>query len=234
MDNTKNLKKAWLSSLSFLDDPTINTSIVVILLLYSSQIFSNINMFMGNFYRFSIVRLIVLLLIIYVAPKDTTIAILLTISYLVSLHFMMYNENFVSSKPSEEQINTIKNKMMNKMMGKMKNISEEDMMGKMKNISEEDMMGKSGSKMKEHFFPMQTQDNVEPSFNPTMPQKNMKKINKQQQQQPESECMQLYTPRFEQLSNVCEPTSTFKGELNAQGLNYPEGFDSTVMGSPLS
>ena len=45
--------------------------------------------------------------------------------------------------------------------------------------------------------------------------------------------MKEYTPKFEAVGNVCEPVATFKGELNAQGLNFPEGFDTNVVGSVL-
>lgn len=95
MDTMKNIKKQWLNSLVFLDNCIVNSVIVVILLLYSSTIFENINMFIGNLYKFSIVKLVVLLLIIYVAPKDIVIALLLTISYVISLNYSV-KENFVS------------------------------------------------------------------------------------------------------------------------------------------
>lgn len=234
MDNTKNLKKTWLNSLSFLDNCTVNSVIVVILLLYSSQIFSNINIFVGNFYRFAIIRLIVLFLIIYVAMKDTTIAILLTISYIVSLHFMMYNENFVSgSGTNEEQSSMIKS------------IVKE----KVKSMIEEEIKDKIKAQMsKEHFFPMQNNPDNGGSFDPQfeMPKKIQKKMNKAPVNNSSSltneECMQLYTPRFEELSNVCEPVATFKDEFNAQGLNYPQGHysnsyqgsDLNIMGHPLN
>ena len=47
------------------------------------------------------------------------------------------------------------------------------------------------------------------------------------------DCKSLYTPEFEAVGNVCSPVSTFQNELNAQGLNSPEGFGGDVMGSPL-
>ena len=47
-------------------------------------------------------------------------------------------------------------------------------------------------------------------------------------------CMQNYVPKFESVGNVCSPTATFKNELNAQGLNFPEGFNSPDIGSPLN
>ena len=47
------------------------------------------------------------------------------------------------------------------------------------------------------------------------------------------ECKSLYTPHFEAVGDVCDSVHTFKNELNAQGLNSPEGFDGDVMGAPL-
>ena len=93
MSNINNLKKMWLNSLSFLDNCTINSIIVIILLLFASKIFKNINHFVGKLYNYSIIRVIVLLLIIYVAPKDVTIAILLSICYIISLHYMKHHKH---------------------------------------------------------------------------------------------------------------------------------------------
>ena len=76
----KGMKKIWNSSLAFLDNCYLNAIIVIILVLYSSTIFDNINSFIGNMYNLSIIKLIVLLLIIYVMPKDPTIGVLLAVS----------------------------------------------------------------------------------------------------------------------------------------------------------
>ena len=97
----KNLCKLWMNSLSFLDNCVINSIIVIILVLYSSTIFDNINSFVGNIYNFSIIRLLVLLVIIYITPKSPTIGILLGISYIVSLSYMVNAEN-ISEKYSNK------------------------------------------------------------------------------------------------------------------------------------
>ena len=101
MDNIKNISKVWISSLSFLDNYIVNAVIIIILFLYTSNIFTNINSFVGNLYNFSVVRLIVLLLIIYISPKSPTIGILLAISYILSVQYSN-NETFVSKNTSEE------------------------------------------------------------------------------------------------------------------------------------
>jgi len=190
----KNLCKLWMNSLSFLDNCVINSIIVIILVLYSSTIFDNINSFVGNIYNFSIIRLLVLLVIIYITPKSPTIGILLGISYVVSLSYMVNAEN----------------------------------------ISE-----KYSNKGKEHFFPLVNENDVSNSFDVKLNNRTMNSrennekdvvINNTNSQE---SCMQNYTPKYETVSDVCNPTATFKNELNAQGLNFPEGFDHSVNGSPL-
>ena len=48
-----------------------------------------------------------------------------------------------------------------------------------------------------------------------------------------SDCKSLYTPQFESVGDVCNTVNTFNNELNAQGLNSPEGFNTNVIGAPL-
>ena len=80
----------------------------------------------------------------------------------------------------------------------------------------------------EHFFPVMNMNDDENSFNM---KSNNKKNNKDLSNK--QECMDLYVPQYETVGNVCEPVATFQGELNPQGLNFPEGFGSTTTGSPL-
>ena len=215
----KNINKAWMNSLSFLDNSIINSIIIIILVLYSSTIFDNINSFVGNIYNFSIVRLLVLLVIIYVSPKCPTIGILLGISYVISLSYMVNNENFTSPFPgfqgndsqNEEQNNYKRNIMVNPSVP-----------------------------VKEKFFPVVNEDDTSKSFDMRLKNTNVNTRSNGSDENRQSgsvnvpdSCMQNYTPRFEAVSDVCSPTATFKNELNAQGLNFPEGFDHSVNGSPL-
>ena len=84
MDNMKNINKMWINSLSFLDNSVINSIIVIILVLYSSTIFDNINSFIGNIYSYSIVRIIILLLTVY------WFTFLLTIKFLLGTQEFYY------------------------------------------------------------------------------------------------------------------------------------------------
>jgi len=218
----KNINKAWMNSLSFLDNSIINSIIIIILVLYSSTIFDNINSFVGNIYNFSIVRLLVLLVIIYVSPKCPTIGILLGISYVISLSYMVNNENFTSSFPGFQ--------------GNEYN----DLANEEQNNYKRNIMVNPSVPVKEQFFPLVNEDDTSKSFDMRLKNTNVNTRSNGSEEHRQSgsvnvpdSCMQNYTPRFEAVSDVCSPTATFKNELNAQGLNFPEGFDHTVNGSPL-
>ena len=281
MDNIKNLKKVWLNSLGFLDNCYINSIIVVILLLYTSELFENINISVGNLYQSGIIRVIILLLIVYISQKDTTIAILLAITYVISLQYKMYNENFISQKPSSINLQDIKHEIKKELQEEIEEIKESmepsNMMEPPMPPSGPAMGGQSGRKPKEyfmeppmppsgpamggqsgrkpeHFFPLKDSSNEH--FIPLMYNDkdfNINTASKKKQIQVQvkeenlsnvsnlnnsnlnnSECLNNYTPRFEEVGDVCSPVATFQNELNAQGLNFPEGFDSTGMGSPLN
>jgi hypothetical protein len=293
MDNMKNLKKTWLGALSFLDNNIVNCIIVVILVLYSSNIFYNINSFVGNLYNFSIIRLIVLLLIVFIAPKDVTIALLLSISYLVSLNYMINNENFESNLNYENEKfesmpapvrDYVKRKNLseenesfesrNSRLGGESNVSEENnRMQRVTNNSEENNeTPKRNNYLKynesfrnqvplpvkkqcppemvldgdgncvdrntvvENFFPMNN-TLEDSSFNINIRNRNKivteaKNVNASSTLN-EEVCLKNYRPNFESVGDVCSPTATFKDEFNAQGLNFPEGFNSPDIGSPL-
>ena len=81
----------------------------------------------------------------------------------------------------------------------------------------------------EGFFPMQqiTDQNFDSSY------KKKDNNDSDNNMLTENECIQNYVPQYESVGNVCSPTATFKNEFNTQGLNYPEGFNSPVIGSPL-
>lgn len=238
MDNMKNVKKMLLNSLSVLDNCYVNAIIVIILVLYCSNIFDNINSFVGNLYNFSIIRLIVLVLIIYVALKDSTIAILLAVSYLVTLPYMKHSENFnnyMSSYPMKKVESEVVESFfpLTNTQGSDFNMSLPNVN---KNAQGYNMAVLNGGSSQEKFdmkLPNVNSSNMNSTdFDMSLP--NLGKENhKKVQHMPES-CMENYDPQFEAVGDVCSPTATFKNELNAQGLNFPEGFNHTSVGSPLS
>jgi len=95
-----NIKQTIIKSLSFLDNSQINLAIVIILILYCSQLFSNINNIIEILYKYDIVKFLVLLVIAFVAHKDTNIAILLAVSYAISI---LNKENFIGAKSTSSK-----------------------------------------------------------------------------------------------------------------------------------
>lgn len=228
----KNINKVWMNSLSFMDNSIIKSIIIIILVLYSSAIFDNINSFVGNIYNFSIVRLLILLVIVYVSPKCPTIGVLLGISYVISLSYMVNNENFTAPLPvfqgNESNYSSYSSVSPT-------SVQEESQTNYKRNV----MVDRSVPAI-ETFFPLVNEDDTSKSFDMRLKNTNVNsRSNSNEEHRPSGNvnvpdsCMQNYTPRFETVSDVCSPTVTFKNELNAQGLNFPEGFDNTVNGSPL-
>jgi hypothetical protein len=221
----KNINKVWVNSLSFLDNSIVKSVIIIILVLYSSSIFDNINSFVGNIYNFSIVRLLILLVIVYVSPKCPTIGILLGISYVISLSYMVNNENFAPFQDNKFNYSPVSPT----------SVQEENQNNYKRNV----MVDRSVPAI-EPFFPLVNEDDTSKSFDMRLRNTNVNtRSNSNQEHRPSGNvnvpesCMQNYTPQFETVSDVCTPTATFKNELNAQGLNFPEGFNHTVNGSPL-
>jgi hypothetical protein len=257
MDNSvKNIKKAWMSSLSFLDNCYVNTAILIILFLYCTTIFDNINSAVGSSYNYSIVKIIVLLLIVYIAPKDTTIAILLAMTYIISLIYMHNSEAFSSMMPSynmkseNESFNnnmTSENELFNNTMTsenelfnnhmKAENETYRNKMTAENESYRNKMIAENESfKNKEHFFPfIDQQDSNGNNFKSNEVSSEQKNYNNQMSNSlSTADCMLNYVPQTEAVGNVCAPVATFTNELNAQGLNFPEGFDFPgTTGSPL-
>jgi hypothetical protein len=256
----KNINKMWNNSLSFLDNSLIKSIIIIVLVLYSSTIFDNINSFVGNIYNFSIIRLVILLVIVYVSPKCPTIGILLAVSYLISLNYMVNNENFggfpgfqntesFAGCPGFQNTESFagcpgfqNTESFAGCPGFQNNESFTGCPGFQNNESftgcPDFQSTKSSVPIKESFFPLVNENDKQNSFDMRLNNTNMNTRSKGGEEKntslnvPDS-CMQNYVPRFESVSDVCSPTATFKNELNAQGLNFPGGFDQTVNGSPL-
>jgi len=278
MDNMKSIKKNWLASLSFLDNNIIYSVIVVILVLYSSTIFDNINAFVGNLFNFSLLKLLGILLIIYVAPKDTTIAILLAVAYVITIHYMVNNETFVSDKHNTPHMSTPHmgaphmsaphmgaphmgaphmgaphmgaphHKNVEKYVdSEHKNMhhvqTQEEHLNKRNDVHNKKNMKDNTKKNVEHFFPTDSSA-MGNSFDIRLKNTNVdtkqadyanknEPVKMNQAAKMNQSCLSTYTPQFETLGDPCVPTATFQNEFNAQGLNFPEGFNSPVVGSPL-
>ena len=250
----KNMTKNINNSLQFLDNEYIYCIIVVILVLYNSLLFMNINDFFSNIYKFGIIRVIVLLLILYISQKSYLIALLFAMSYILSIYFdrekVDNTENFLNDEENNipqgindmddnsliydsQQINpnhkinnqnninvenmkNMNNEAFNNMMNK-EEVSDENMLESMGNMNQEDvddenMLESMGNMNKKH---INGGNMLESMANKNNMMNNLSK----------DECIQNYTPLHESVGNVCEPVATFKDEYNAQGLNYPIGYN---------
>jgi hypothetical protein len=301
----KNMKKNINNSLQFLDNEYIYCIIVVILVLYNSLLFMNINDFFSNVYKFGIIRVIVLLLILYISQKSYLIALLFAMSYILSIYFdrekVDNTENFLNDEENSipqgindmddnsliydsQQINpnhkinnqnninvesmkNMRNEEFNNMMNE-EEVSDENMLESMGNMNQEDvsdenMLESMGNMNEEHIGDenmLESMGNMneehigDENMLESMGNMNQKHIsgenmlesmgnmnqkhisgenmlesmtnkNNMKNNLSKDECIQNYTPLHESVGNVCEPVATFKDEYNAQGLNYPIGYN---------
>ena len=192
--------KAILNSLSFLDCRNVYISIVFVLFLYNSCLFSNINNFVSGVYENNIVKVVMLLLIIYVSRKSCLIGILLAISYVLSLNYKSIMENFaISGFTNQEYAPVEEGKSSNNSAGlEMESLNNNLNLG----INSEMNMGMNNSENE--------------SFNNQSDSEN------------NSDCMNNYMPKFESVSNVCDSVGTFKDAYDTQGLNNLNGFEKQV------
>ena len=196
----KNVNKVIRNSLGFLDNEYVYSVLVIILVLYNSLLFTNINNFVSNIYNFGLVRVLILVLLVYVSQKSTLLGLLLGLSYLLSVN-MNSNEYFQDMMDSEGEKSaplppdgtepaplTTENFLPNMM-------PNNELNNKLPNQSTD---GDS------------TDTNTSNSLSPV-------------------NCLNNYTPDNLGVGNVCSPVDTYEGEYNTQGLNYPIGYDSEVI-----
>lgn len=199
----KSLDKCWNDSLSCLDNIYVKVVLYVVLILFASKYFENINMYFAHLHKnYKFLNIIVLLLIVYLGRKCPVIGILLAICYVISLTHMSSNEKFTSGTSGDDGSSSGGDDDEDKTMYANANSTEDNV---------------------ENFLPnfmRANEEKEEKSFDFEM-KKNS------------GDCKSLYTPEFEAVGNVCDSVNTFKDELNAQGLNSPLGFNSNVIGSPL-
>ena len=239
----KNFAKGLTNSLKILDNQYVYCIIVVILFLYNSLLFININDFFSNIYKFGIIRVIVLLLILFTSQKSYLISLLLAMSYILSIYFdreKVHNtENFFNNEEDSapKGINDMINSNnaltydseeidQNKMMNDQNMMNSSNTIESFAAHEEEHMMHSEKKNMKhsEKNMPhgeehMMKHQNVMESMT------NMNEKNMMNNTLTETECLQNYKPKFDSVGNVCSPVATFNDEFNAQGLNYPIGYN---------
>ena len=207
VDNTlENLDKIVLKSLSILDNNNVYISLIFILFLYNTCIFSNINNYVSNLYQYPMVKVIALLVIIYVSRKSCLIGLLLTISFLISINYKSIMENF------ESTIFPLPN-------------SNQDKYAEISNANKQEEENK-----KAESFSSSEEQVINDSYNPTNFTSEEKESfnNHKNNFLDRNICYKNYPKKFESINDDCSPVSTFNDALNAQGLNATTGYTKQV------
>lgn len=203
----KGLQKGVSGSLSCMDNIYVKVIIYVVLILYSSTIFENINMYVGSLYKYSFVKIIVLLLIVALSMKCPAMGILLAISYVISIIYekhgerpleLLRREGFRSDDDDDDE----------RRNDERRDDDNDDERGR------DDDKGRDDDNRIERFIPTASGDEFSMNSNNNSGYCPLNLVS-------------------ESLSDPCKPVETFKGELNAQGLNQISGFDDFVTGAPL-
>jgi hypothetical protein len=231
----KNFAKGLTNSLKILDNQHVYCIIVVILFLYNSLLFININDFFSNIYKFGIVRVIVLLLILYTSQKSYLISLLLAMSYILSIYFdreKVHNtENFFNNEEDSapKGINDMINSN-NALTYDSEEINQNKMMNDQNMINSSNKIESFAAHEEEHMIHSEQhmphgEEHMMKHQNVMESMSNMNEKNMMNNTLTETECLQNYKPKFDSVGNVCSPVATFNDEFNAQGLNYPIGYN---------
>ncbi len=201
----KNLSKMWNDSLKVLDNTYVSSIIIFILFLLVSGLFSNINHEVKKLLNNQIVRVIVILLIIWVAPKNITIAILLAVLYCMSMRGMTI-KGLIGMEGFKNEDEEMKEDEEKKDVENFEN-EDEEKKEDVENFENED----EKEEVKEDFIPFLTNREYESNFSSTP--------------EPVSNCLSTDPNQFDLVGEPCSAVATFEGEFNAQGMEPIMGFN---------
>jgi len=227
----KSLGKGISGSLSCMDNIYVKVVIYVVLILYSSTIFENINMYIGSLYKYSFVKIIVLLLIVALSMKCPTMGILLAISYVISIIYEKHGERPLDLLRREGFSDEEDERRRDDDRGRDDERRRDDDRGRDDDRRRDDDRGRDDDRRRDddrgRDDDRRRDDERFETFIPTASGDEFPM---------NSDDNSGYCPPnlvSESLSDPCTPVATFKGELNAQGLNEISGFDDFVTGAPL-
>lgn len=226
------LDKLILGSLSFLDNQNVYISIVFILFLYNTCLFSNINNLVSEYYENPVVKVVMLLLVIYVYRKSCLIGLLLGLSYVISLNYKSIVENFVSGYDSTFKTEAPVNNKSNESFENHSETSDENEMNT--ETSDENEMNTEDNESFENTHNIENFDSEEPvPYENDLVQNSTINQTNNESFENKKNCSENYMPKFESVGNVCSPVSTFENTLDAQGLNSLNGYEK-IVGSNLN
>ncbi len=113
----KNLEKVGSSLYNLFDHLYIKIIIITILVIYNSGLFIDYNLYLSSVFNNTIIRLIILLIIVGIANKNITIALLLILTLAISSYYKVENFETISNKKEKdehEEDDEKKNKKTNK------------------------------------------------------------------------------------------------------------------------
>tara|TARA_Y200000002_G_C22550161_1_gene607862 strand:+ start:179 stop:964 length:786 start_codon:yes stop_codon:yes gene_type:complete len=245
------LDKCVLNSLSFLDNKNVYVSIVFVLFLFNTCLFTNINNYVSEVYQNSIVKVLMLLLIIYVSRKSYVIGLLLALSYVISLNYKTIMENFVSgydsgdkllhelkdntqtnSEPNESFMNHLPSEnesFMNHPPSENESFmnhppsENETFMGDLPSENET-FMGDLSSE-NESFMNHPSSENE--TFMSDLSSENESFMNESIKEKKNCSTIKDAT-KHQEVNDLCKPVNTFNNSLNAQGINNITGYEKVV------
>ncbi len=232
----KNLSKMWTDSLKFLDNTYVSSIIIFVLFLLVTALFTNINHEVKKLMRSNIFRVIVVLAIIWVAPKNVTIAILLGILYCMSMHSFslkgllgrMGIERFEGTEGGEggEDKDEEKEGFESGDGGDGGEDKDEEKEGFESGDGGDG--GEDKDEEKEGFENydenFENEDNIE-GFLPFLSNSQYEANFAPAQQAPSVNCLSTDPNQFDLVGEPCNAVATFEGEYNAQGMEPIMGFN---------
>jgi len=189
--------------LQFLENPILRTVLIIILVIYNSSLIPVINNEVSKVLNIGIIKLLVVIVIVLFAMRDPVLAILLAMALVISTCLQIEGMDNQGSSNNE----SLPQGQVLGHQGEETNNSCEGC--PCQGESGEEHLMNLNQDQKESF------DNPQPNLGPVG--YNIK-----------PNCIAQGT----ESNPLCTPVQTFNPELNAQGLNHPQGFGGRVPGSP--
>jgi hypothetical protein len=204
-----NISKTLSNSLNFLEIPTIRWLLIAALVLYSSAVVPNLSMEIARIFDHVLVKLLFVLLIVYVSCKDTTLAILLVLAYVLSIQMLSRGQlegasNAVYPSPNQQ------------MQQEYEQMVSQEIAEEAPTMEEHLAMNNDPTQMEEQTLEsMQSGGEGPMGYNTDI------------------NCLASAGngTNAGELSEPCTGVATWNPELNPQGMNQPMGFGGTTMGA---
>jgi hypothetical protein len=99
----KNIEKVGSSLYNLFDHLYIKIIIITILVIYNSGLFIDYNLYLSSIFNNTILRLVILLIIVGIANKNITIALLLILTLAISSYYKAENFETMDNEQNNNQ-----------------------------------------------------------------------------------------------------------------------------------